>query len=158
MTLISATMHHSHSVASNHAIIIDMTTNKNYRFTVSRELFHFLHEDTPVTNDRTSKFDAFVHLLELATLQPKRVTAFDTTSSWSKGSSSHLIVSWPRSGTGTATLFVSSSAPCKRCTYSQWTAEARLLSSRCPSPLPKIRDLYGCSQQKKLTDSASCSV
>lgn len=63
-------------VASNHAIIIDMTTNKDYRFTVSRELFHFLHEDTPVANDRTSKFDAFVHLLELATLRPKRVTTF----------------------------------------------------------------------------------
>ena len=53
-----------------------MTTNKDYRFTVSRELFHFLHENTPVPNDRTSKFDAFVHLLELVTLQPKRVTAF----------------------------------------------------------------------------------
>lgn len=63
-------------VANNHAIIIDMTTNKDYRFTVSRELFHFLHEDVPVANDRTGKFDAFVHLLELATLQPGRVTAF----------------------------------------------------------------------------------
>lgn len=64
------------SVASNPAIIIDMTTNKDYRFNVSRELFRFLHEDTSVASDRTTKFDAFVHLLELATLQPKRVTAF----------------------------------------------------------------------------------
>ncbi len=53
-----------------------MTTNNDYHFNMSRELFHFLNEDIPVTADRASKLDAFVHLLEQATLVPKRVTAF----------------------------------------------------------------------------------
>lgn len=48
----------------------------NYYFTMNGRLFRFLHEDNSIGGNRLCKYDAFVSLLERATIVPKSTTVF----------------------------------------------------------------------------------